>query len=338
MLRGVIRCAADELRRFATAVVERMGAAPDEAAFVAGVIVASDLAGHESHGMRRLPEYVERWRSGRLDPGARPVVELDAGAVVRLHGANGFGHVAVRDQTDLAVARAREHGVAAIALRRANHAGRYADFCERAAAAGAAILFFVNDAGGEQDVAPPGGLEPRLATNPIAAGVPRRASPHLVLDMATSVIARGRLAEWSDRNEPIPAEWVTATGAIRPAAGYKGFGLSLVVEALAGALTGAGTVSASPEHDDQGVLAIALDVARLRPLDGFAREVDAMLDYVKDVPLEEGAEAVRAPGESGARAAAERLLRGVPVQPFTWARILRLARELGVPPPEPRAA
>src|SRR5690349_16899803 len=151
-----------------------MGAAPDDAAFVAGVIVASDLAGHESHGMRRLPEYVERWRSGRLDPAARPVVELDAGSIVRLHGRNGFGHVAVRDQTDLAVERAREHGIAAIALRRANHAGRYADFCERAAAAGAAILFFVNDAGGEQDVAPPGGLEPRLATNPIAAGVPRR--------------------------------------------------------------------------------------------------------------------------------------------------------------------
>jgi LDH2 family malate/lactate/ureidoglycolate dehydrogenase len=335
MLARVIRCPADELRRFGTAVVSQMGAAPADAAFVADVIVASDLAGHESHGMRRLPEYVDRWRSGRLDAAARPVVELDAGAVVRLHGRRAFGHVAVRDQTDLAVARAREHGVAAVALYRANHAGRYADFCERAAAAGAAILFFVNDAGGEQDVAPPGGLEPRLATNPIAAGVPRERSPHLVLDMATSVIARGRLAEWTDRNEPIPAEWVTPSGAIRPAAGYKGFGLALVVEALAGALTGAGTVSAHPPNDDQGVLAIAIDVGRLRPLDAFAREVDAMLGYVRSVPLEDGAEPVRAPGESGARTAVERAERGVPVQPFTWARLLRLARDLDVPPPEP---
>src|SRR5689334_25158416 len=118
----MIHCAAGELRRFAAAVLEAIGMRLEDAAFAAEAIVASDLAGHESHGMRRLPEYVERWRGGRLDPAARPVVEPDAGAVVRLHGANGFGHVAVRDPTDLAAPRAREHGVAATPPRRAHPA------------------------------------------------------------------------------------------------------------------------------------------------------------------------------------------------------------------------
>jgi uncharacterized oxidoreductase len=332
---AVIICAADELRRFATAVIERMGAAPPEASFTAGVIVASDLAGHESHGMRRLPEYVDRWRAGLLDPAALPVIELDTGSLVRMDGRRAFGHVAMRDVTDLAVARAREHGIAAVGLRHASHAGRFADFCERGAAAGAAILIYVNDSGGGQDVAPHGGLAPRLATNPIAAGIPRESSPHLVLDISTSVVAKGRLLEWRDRGAPIPPEWVTTTGVIRPMAAHKGFGLALVAEALAGALTGAGTVSGSPEGDDQGVLTIAIDVARMRPLAEFAAEVESFLRYVKDVPLEQDSQPVRAPGESGAAAMRQRETGGVPVQDFTWRQLERIAAELAVSPPTP---
>lgn len=114
------------------------------------VIVNSDLAGHESHGMRRLAEYVQRWRDGKVVADAQPTIELDTGAVARLDGGNGFGQLVMRDATDLAVARAKEWGVAALAVRRSGHAGRYADFCERAADLGVAIMFFVNDAGAGQ--------------------------------------------------------------------------------------------------------------------------------------------------------------------------------------------
>jgi uncharacterized oxidoreductase len=333
--RPTVLCAAADLHHFTTDVLEAIGTAPDDADFMASIIVASDLAGHESHGMRRVPEYVGRFRMGKARPGSRPVVELDAGSIVRLDGQGGFGHVVMRDATDLAVERARTHGVAAVAVRRSEPAGRFADFAERGAAAGVAILFFANVAGGGQDVAPPGGLLPRLATNPLAAGIPRATSPHLVLDMATSVVAMGRLSEWRDRGETIPDEWVTSQGAIRPAAGVKGFGLALLVEALAGALTGAGTASATPAHDDQGVLVIAIDIARLRPLDDFAAEVERFIDYVRDVPLEPGASPVRMPGESGAATAARRRHEGIPVQPFTWDRLTTLASELGVELPAP---
>jgi LDH2 family malate/lactate/ureidoglycolate dehydrogenase len=120
--------------------------------------------------------------------------------------------------------------------------------------------------------------------------------------------------------------------------GHKGFGLALVAEALAGALTGAGTVSADPPVDDQGVLAIAIDVGRMRPLDDFAAEVESFLGYVRDVPAEAGAPPVRIPGESGAEEAAERERDGVPVQDFTWDALHRIAGELGVAPPFAREA
>jgi LDH2 family malate/lactate/ureidoglycolate dehydrogenase len=328
------RCAAAELERFAREVLEARGAAPSDAAFAAAVIVASDLAGHESHGMRRLPEYVERERDGQLDFAARPVIELDRGAVVRLDGRDALGHVSLRDVTDLAIERARRHGVAVVALRNSSHAGRIADFCERAADAGAVIFFFVNDSGGGQDVAPPGGLAARLSTNPIGIGVPRRGRPHLVLDMATSVIAKGRVAEWRDRGEPLSAEWLTPGGEAIRSLGYKGFGLALVTEALAGVLTGSGSVTADPAVDDQGVLALAIDVAALRPLDDFAAELEGAIAYIRDVPLEPGAEPVRMPGEGGAASAAERARDGVPVQQFTWDRLAALAAELGLRPPQ----
>lgn len=334
---GTFACLPEELRGFAASVLTRIGMAAADADFMASLIVASDLAGHESHGMRRLPEYVGRWREGRADPRAEPVIELDNGAVLRLDGRRGYGHIVLRDATDLAIRRARDHGIAAVAIRRAEHAGRLADHCERAAAAGIALLLFANDAGAGQDVAPPGGLRPRLATNPIAVGIPRATAPHLVLDMSTSVVAAGRLAEWRDRGEPIPASWVTETGALRPAGGVKGFGLAMIVEALAGALTGAGTVSAHPEHDDQGTLIIALDIGSLRPMVAFVAEVEEFIAYVRDVPLEAGSRPVRMPGEGGAQTSRQRAADGVPVQGFTWRCLEALAAEFELPLPAVQA-
>ncbi len=330
---GPVLVASSELERYGAALLRSVGASQVDAEWVASLVVASDLAGHESHGLRRLVEYVEHARSGAADPRAIPEVVVDGGATAIVDGHHAFGHVSMRVVTEQVVARARAHGVAAVALRRSDHVGRFADFCERAAAQGVIMLCFVNDAGSEQDVAPPGGTEARLATNPIAAGVPRAGSPHLVLDMATSVVAKGRVSEWLDRGLPLPDEWVTPTGVLRPVGGVKGFGLALVTEALAGALTGAGTVSARPGRDDQGVFTIGVDVAHFRPRADFTAEVEGFIAYVKDVPLGSGAQPVRIPAETGATVAAERRAHGVPVQPFTWQRLADLAAELRVAVP-----
>ena len=223
---GTSLYSAEGLTRFVADVLGAVGTSDPDARWMAELIVAAELAGHECHGLRRLPEYVDRWRCGKADPAATPRIDLDRGALVRVDGRHGFGHVTMRVATDLAVDRARAHGIAGVAVHRTDHAGRFADYCERAAAAGVATLIFANDAGGGQSVAPPGATEPRLSTNPVAAGVPRAEGPHLVLDMATSVVAAGRLSESTDRGDQIPAEWVTSTGVLKPMGGVKGFGIA----------------------------------------------------------------------------------------------------------------
>jgi LDH2 family malate/lactate/ureidoglycolate dehydrogenase len=153
--------------------------------------------------------------------------------------------------------------------------------------------------------------------------------------MSTSVVADGRLAEWRDRGEQIPSSWVTESGALKPAGGVKGFGLALMVEALAGALTGAGTVSARPEHDDQGTLVIALDIRSLSPMADFVTQVEDFISYVRDVPLEPGSRPIQMPGEGGAWTAQARAATGIPVQRFAWARMQLLSAEFEVPLPAP---
>ena len=325
-----IFCTDASLRSFAGAVLIAIGMRAEDAAYTAEVIVASDLAGHESHGMRRLPEYVERTANGLLVPAERPVIELDMGALVRLDGRLSMGHIALREITDLAIDRARAHGITGIALRRASYAGRIADYCARGARAGVVILFWFNDSGAGQVVAPNGGNVARLSTNPMGIGIPRIQDPHFVLDMSTSVVAMGRLSETRDQGLPVPTDWLTPGGAIRPIGGYKGTGLALVAEALAGILTNSGSVSAHPTEDGQGVFCVAVDVERLRPLPEFAKEMEDMLAYVRDVPLEPGAKVVRFPGELGEASKKERLRQGVPIQSYCWEHLERLSVQFGI--------
>ena len=192
---------------------------------------------------------------------------------------------------------------------------------------------FVNVSGSIQSVAPPGGLVPRMATNPIAAGIPRRTAPHLALDMATAIVAKGRISAMQEAGEPIPPEWVTSQGALRHAGGPKGFGLGLVAEALAGALTQAGVVSANEAPYLQGVFLIAIDIQGLRPLADFTADVESFIDYIKDVPLEPGAGPVRIPGESTAANEAVNRAAGIHVPLGTWERVADMAAVVGVAMP-----
>jgi len=328
---GTVLTDADDLQRFTEQVLQRLGTSADDARDMAAQIVDSELAGHESHGLRRLPEYVERATSGHADPRAEITVEADAGALVRIDGNRGFGHLVLRDATRIAVERAKRYGIAGVGVRRAEWAGRFVEFARMAAEEGVATLLFANTSGAAQVAAPPGGLEARLSTNPIAFGIPRASGPHLVLDMATTAVAMGRVSEWRDRGEEIPDEW-TNGDVLQFLGGAKGFGLALVAEALAGALSGAGTVSADPAEDRQGVFLIAIDIAHLRDLDEFTAEVDRFADYVKDAPLEPGARPVRLPGEGSAATASRRRAEGVPMQRFTWEQMAALADRLEVRP------
>ena len=322
----------EELQRFTAQALAAVGMREDDAGEMASQIVGSELAGHESHGLRRLPEYIGRARSGETDPAARPEVDIDRGALSRIDGRRGFGHLVVRQATQRAVDGAKSHGIAAVSVHNSDFAGRLSHFCEAAAEQGVATLVFVNTGGAHRAVSVPGGTEARFSTNPIAAGFPRSQAPHFVLDIATSAVALGRLAEWRDRGEEIPTDWVTPAGLLQPFGGHKGFGLAMVAEALAGALSTAGTPSDKEEDEEQGVLIIAIDVAGLRPLDEFTAEADTFLRFIADTPVSEGYTKTRIPGESSAATTAIRSREGTPIQRHAWEAAQTLAEELGIEP------
>jgi hydroxycarboxylate dehydrogenase B len=283
---------AEQGLRFARDVAERMGAGGDDAGRVAELLVRAELAGHPSHGLRRLQQYARAWREGTIVPGEQAQIVRDDGSTLTLDGRRALGQVVCTRAADLVAERALVHGTAAVAVRRSGHIGRLADYAERACEGGAAVLLFANDSGAAQTVAPPGALVARLSTNPLAAGVPRARPPHLVIDLATSVAAYGKVRVLQDAGESVPEAWMR-DGLLQTLGGAKGFALSLLVEALAGVVTGAGAVRADPGPDDQGVFLLAFDPARFGEPD-----IDAMLAYVTDVPLEPGAPPLRVPGSA----------------------------------------
>jgi uncharacterized oxidoreductase len=314
--------------RFAAAAVESMGASADDAGRVAELLVRAEVGGHPGHGLRRLRQYANAWKGGTIVPSARPEIVRDDGSTLTLDGRRALGQVVCTLAADLAARRALEHGVSAVAVRHSGHAGRLADYADRACGHGAAALVFANDSGAAQTVAPPGGREARLSTNPVAAGVPRPRAPHFVIDLATSVAAHGKVRVLQDAGRPVPDAWMR-DGLLQPLGGAKGFALGLLVEALAGVVSGAGASSANPGPDDQGVFMLAFEPARFGPPAEIAERLEAMLAYVLDVPLEAGAVPLRAPGSTLPRLPLDPGAR-FEVAPALVERLGVLARELGV--------
>jgi uncharacterized oxidoreductase len=340
-----------DLEALGTEVFARLGAPAEEAAWVARLLVRSNLQGHDSHGVLRIPQYVRAIRAGQIRPGEPPGVEETGPATLRVDGRLGFGQVVARRAMDLAVERARRHGVAAVAIRRANHVGRLADYAEQAAEAGVVGVVFANDSGALQNVAPHGAVEGRLSTNPLAVGIPRRTAPHLVVDISTSVVAAGKLRAALEAGERAPAGWVQDAagnpstdpgvpwarppGTLLPMAGHKGYALALVVEALAGVLSGAGFARPDPGPDYQGVFLWTLDVARFLPPERFVADVEALVAHVKSARPRPDVPEVLVPGEGSSRAMARRRAEGIPLAEATWARIRRICDDLGLAPPTP---
>ena len=310
--------AAGPALEFARELVARLGARPGDAERAAELLVRAEVGGHPSHGLRRLVQYAEGWREGTIVPSATAEVVRDDGSTLTIDGHSALGQVVCTWAADLAAERARAHGVAAVAVRHSAHCGRLADYADRACGQGVAVLLFANDSGAAQTVAPPGGLAARLSTNPLAAGIPRSAAaPHPRHGDERGGLRQGARAP--GRGEPVPEEWMR-DGLLQFLGGAKGFALALLVEALAGVVSGAGAVSANPGPDDQGVFLLAFDPARFGQPDELAERLEAMLGYVLDVPLEPGAAPLRVPGS------------GLPPLPLDPGASFEVAPALAAPP------
>jgi uncharacterized oxidoreductase len=294
----------------------------------------------------RIPQYVTSVRKGEtnLRPAMRILNETPTTAV--LDGDLGLGQVVARRATEIALEKAAREGLAAVGVRGSNHVGRLADYVEMAAARGFVGLCWTN-AATAVSVVPHGGLGRRLSTNPLAAAVPGPdGAVALSVDLATSVVAEGKVRVRRNRREPLPEGWaIDAAGrpvtdpvafygppraGLLPMAGHKGTALSLVVEVMAGILSGAGAISATPGPVRNGVLLLLVEIERFLPLAEFTRQVTDLVGFVKSSEPAPGVAEVLVPGEPEARSEAARRASGIPVEEETWRQIDEIATELGV--------
>jgi LDH2 family malate/lactate/ureidoglycolate dehydrogenase len=319
------------------------GATPTIADNVADALVLANLAGHDSHGVIRIPAYVAQIKGGRLKPAAEPTVLRDRAATVLVDGQQGFGQVAGRFATDQAIAKAKEFGAAAVGVVNCNHVGRLGEYPERAAAQDIVLFCTCGSVGGRAArTAPFGGRAGILGTNPIAIGLPAGQRPPMIIDFATTVVAEGKVQVARAKGAELPPGAILDKagrpsldpndlydgGTMLPFGGHKGFGLSLVAAVLSQAVTG----DLAPPNPPTGLgfYVWAVAAGAFGSLADYAGRVDWMIEQVKAVPPAAGVSEVLVPGEPERRERARRAAEGVPVAEATWQAIGETADQLGV--------
>ncbi|WP_083661205.1 Ldh family oxidoreductase [Actinophytocola xanthii] len=329
------RVSAVELRSLAVRVLVAAGASEADAEIVAGSLVESNLLGHDSHGVRRLGPYLEDVRGGRIDPRAEPRTEATRPGAVVVHGRRAFGQIAashaVRELTGLAGTR----GSAVAAIRDCNHVGRLGEYVSALAEHDLVAVAFGN---ADATVAPFGGRERRLGTNPLAWAVPREQGAPVVMDWATSGVAEGKLAVARDRGEPVAEGLVLdaagrsstdpgafyAGGVLLPFGGHKGYGLSVLIEIVGGLLSGTGIGSMPEYRGGFGTVLMAFDIAAFLPPARFREQTEQFCRRLNETPLAEGHEEVLVPGELEERVRRERERDGIPIPETTWQELTAL--------------
>jgi uncharacterized oxidoreductase len=338
--------AADRLETLATRIFAALGVPDADAGWVSQLLVRANLRGHDSHGVIRIPQYAGSIRKGETNP--RPAMRLlaETPTTAIVDGDLGLGQVVARRATEVALDKAARLGLAAVGVRRANHIGRLADYAELAAARGFIGLVWAN-APTAQSVVPHGGLARRLSTNPLAVAVPGPGGGVAIsVDMATSIVAEGKVRVKRNRKEPLPASWAIdpagrpvtdpevfygpPRAGLLPVGGHKGTALGLVVEVLGGILSGEGAIGEQTGPVHNGTFILLIDVARFLPLVDFSGQVTDLVRWVKSATPAADVGEVLVPGEPEARSEAQRRAHGIPVEAETWRQIEEIAAELRV--------
>jgi LDH2 family malate/lactate/ureidoglycolate dehydrogenase len=341
------RIPARQLTSFAAAVLAAVGVPDAHARLVADSLVTADLWGHQSHGVLRLSWYVNRIRAGVMRAVTTPETLSDTGALIVVDGHDGVGQVLAAHAAREAARRAHTHGVGVVAVRNSNHFGTAAYFTRMAARDGCVAILTTN---ASPAMAPWGGRAKTIGTNPWSIAAPAGEHDVMVMDVANTAVARGKVYLARQRGEQIPAGWAldadgapttdpaaAIAGVILPMAGHKGYAISLMMDVLSGVLTGSafGAAVSGPYQFERpsgcGHLFIALDVAAFGDPAGFARRMEQLVAEVKAVPLAEGFDEVFFPGEPEARAARQHLEAGMSLPRQTLDDLRRLAGSTGVP-------
>lgn len=346
---------AAELSTFATGIFVAAGVPADDARVVSRSLVDANLRGHDSHGVMRIPQYVGFLERGEYKTGVDLIVEHETPALLACNAQWGFGQVQAHRLLDRLFPKARSLGVAVGTLRDCGHIGRLGEYAERAAERGMILVATVNNCGSGQRVAPPGGVEPRLGTNPLCIAVPTdQPETPIVLDFGTSVVAEGKVRVHHINQVPVPPGWLLdhlgnpttdpavlyrpPLGSILPMGGqqsYKGFGLGLVLDILSSGLSGGRTCHAgAPAARGNNVFFLALDPDGFAGAEFLRHQAGSLADFVRTTPRADGVEAILLPGDPERRTMQTRSTGGIPLERNHWTMLVELAQRLGVPPPD----
>ncbi|MEO8305374.1 MAG: Ldh family oxidoreductase [Betaproteobacteria bacterium] len=334
---------AGKLIDLVAAIMQGGDCQPGEARTIARRLVDSNLVGHDSHGVIRVSKYLEWMRAGTLKANQEPSVVFETDTIAIIDGQLGFGQVIGEFAAKLGIAKAAVKGIAMVGLTNCGHLGRVGDWADIAAEAGQVSLHFLNTSGALR-VAPFGGSDRRLSTNPISIGVPVAGRDPVVLDVTTSMVAEGKLMVAVNKGEQVPDGWIIdkhgapttepkdfyAGGALLTVGAHKGSGLSMITDLLAGAVT----TGRSSDPDDailrNNMLSIYIAPNVYDPGNGVAAEARRFVDFVTASPPAKAGEPVLAPGDVERRNRAARLEKGVPLDDKTLADLFKAAATVDI--------
>ncbi|WP_261131598.1 Ldh family oxidoreductase [Bacillus sp. Marseille-Q3570] len=318
----------EKLQQFCASIFTKAGVDKEVSSVVADSLIQADLRGVDSHGVVRTSIYLKRIEQNMIEPDAEVKVEQESDATALINGNNHFGSVVGTKALEITLAKAKEKGAAIVGVKGSNHFGTGAYYALKAIEQDM-ILLVVSNA--SQTMPPTGGIRPFLGTNPLAVGVPSGKEVPFILDMATSVVARGKIIVASQKGEDIPEGWAVdkdgrpttdaeeaLEGSVLPLGGPKGYAISMFIDILAGVLTGAGFgryVNNMYENWEQpqnvGHFFIAVDINRFMPIETFKERMDLYIQDIKAEPRAEGVQEILIPGEIESRRMAERKRKGI---------------------------
>jgi LDH2 family malate/lactate/ureidoglycolate dehydrogenase len=346
-----LRIPASGLEAFIASAFVAVGISAAEAKSIAELMTRADLMGADGHGVFRLPQYIRRIKGGAVNVKPRIRIEREAAGMALVNGDNGMGHLVMKFATEKAIEKAKTAGVAWVGVQHSNHAGPASLYASMPMAHDMIGLYLA--VGNANHLPAWGGIDMLLSTNPIAVGVPAGEEAPVVLDMATTVAAYGKVKTKAQRGETMPEGWMidrqgnpltdpkrADDGFLLPIGGYKGYGLALMFGLLAGTLNGAamGRDVVDFNKDDvtptnTGHAIVAISLAAFGDVAGFKQRVDELVRDLRASKRLPGVDAIRLPGEGSHSARAERTRLGIPLPPALMQALTGLADELKIAPP-----
>ena len=335
--------------KFVSKIFEHAGSDNEESFIVADHLVDSNLVGHDSHGVIRVPQYMEWFNKGNINLNQRISILKEQDTFVHIDGNFGYGQSIAMQSFNLGIDKAKQNGLCILALKNLGHIGRLGAWSEMAALKNCVSITFVNTSGFGILMAPYGGTDRRLSANPIAIGVPIENNDYLVLDMATSIVAEGKVKVARNKKIKLPEEYLLdghgnptndpekfyaePLGSILPFGGHKGFGLAFMVDILSGSLTGGN--SSHPDNQNahtviNNTLAIIIDTENIVSNQYFQDDVSRLKKWVKDSPKAKGFNEILVPGEIEKRTKHERLKEGIPLDDQTILDLKIIAEKVGM--------